>query len=73
MINFISYKGFTSGIHYWEVILDERTENEIKVGVSTISNMDFNTAFCDFDYGFGFYAIGNNLFHFLKYNRNYST
>ena len=27
--------------------------------------MDYNTAFCDFDYGFGFYAIGYNIFYNL--------
>jgi hypothetical protein len=27
-------KGFTEGIHYWEIVADARSEHEIKTGVS---------------------------------------
>jgi E3 ubiquitin-protein ligase NRDP1 len=49
--------GFTSGVHYWEIVADSRTENELKIGVSTSNNFDFNTAFCDHSFGWAFYGI----------------
>jgi hypothetical protein len=48
--------GFTSGIHYWEIVADNRTENELKIGVSTSNILDFNTAFCDHPFGWAFYG-----------------
>jgi len=36
---------FYEGIHYWEIIADERTENELKIGVSTKVDMNYNSAF----------------------------
>ena len=56
---------FTSGIHYWEIYADGRTENEIKIGVACKTNFNLNTAFCDYDYGWGYYGLaqlrhGNN-------------
>lgn len=26
---------FMGGVHYWEIIADDRTENELKIGIST--------------------------------------
>lgn len=52
----IGSHGFTSGCHYWEIMGDQRTENELKIGVSTSNSFDFNTAFCDHIFGFAFYG-----------------
>ena len=27
------------GIHYWEIVADARTENELKIGVSAINDL----------------------------------
>lgn len=48
--------GFSSGQHYWEIIPDSRTENELKIGVATTLGFDFNTAFCDHVFGFAYYG-----------------
>ena len=47
-----------SGIHYWEIHADPRTENELKIGVSTTKNFNYNSAFCDYEYGYSFYGLG---------------
>lgn len=39
--------GFTGGEHYWEIIPDSSTENEMKVGVSRGAGFSMNSAFCD--------------------------
>lgn len=59
--------GFNSGQHYWEIIPDSRTENELKVGVSTATNFDLNTAFCDHVFGYAYYGLGQ-----LRQNSNAS-
>ena len=46
------------GMHYWEIIADERTDNELKIGISTKLDFNYNTAFCDYDFGYAFYGIG---------------
>ena len=46
------------GKHYWEVVADARTEHELKIGVATQQTFSPNTAFCDFEFGFGFYGLG---------------
>lgn len=51
--------GYTSGIHYWEIYADIRTENELKIGVATSKDFDFNSAFCDHPFGYAYY--GTNL------------
>jgi E3 ubiquitin-protein ligase NRDP1 len=63
----ISTNGFTSGLHYWEIIPDSRTENELKIGVTTAKAFDLNTAFCDHIFGFAYYGLGQ-----LRYNSNAS-
>lgn len=54
----ISDRGFESGIHYWEIIADSRTENELKVGVTKSRSFDLKTAFSDYNFGYAFYTIG---------------
>ena len=49
---------FTSGIHYFEIIADRRTENELKIGVTKNLNFNYDTSFCDYDFGWAFYGIG---------------
>ena len=49
--------GFTQGRHYWEIHADGRTENQLKIGVSSQNIFDFNTAFCDHRFGFAFYGL----------------
>ena len=44
----IGNKSFNEGIHYWEIIADSRTENELKIGVCKNRDFDLKTAFCDY-------------------------
>jgi len=53
----LATQGFTSGIHYWEILADSRTENELKIGVTTNKDFDYNSAFCDHPFGFAYYGI----------------
>jgi E3 ubiquitin-protein ligase NRDP1 len=53
----VSIAPFTSGRHFWEIHPDPRTENEIKVGVSTSNRFEFNSAFSDYNFGFAFYGL----------------
>ena len=50
--------GFESGQHYWEIVADARTENELKIGVVKNSNFDLQTAFSDYSCGWAYYATG---------------
>ncbi len=52
----VGASGFTSGMHYWEIIPDPRTENELKIGVTTTLAFDYNTAFCDHVFGYAYYG-----------------
>ena len=52
----VSNIGFTSGINYWEIIADSRTENELKIGVSLSRDFDMNSAFCDHPFGYAYYG-----------------
>jgi len=54
----IADKGFESGTHYWEIIADARTENELKVGVVKNRDIDLKTAFSDYSCGWAYYATG---------------
>jgi hypothetical protein len=56
----IANYGFTSGVHYWEILADNRTENELKIGVATLANFDYNSAFCDHPFGYAYY--GTDIF-----------
>lgn len=61
----IAENGFTGGVNYWEIVADERTENELKIGVSSKRDFNYNTAFCDFEYGWAYYGLGQ-----LRHNSN---
>eukprot|EP01017_Pseudomicrothorax_dubius_P048086 TRINITY_DN8699_c0_g1_i2.p2 TRINITY_DN8699_c0_g1~~TRINITY_DN8699_c0_g1_i2.p2 ORF type:complete len:129 (-),score=19.97 TRINITY_DN8699_c0_g1_i2:188-574(-) len=45
-------------MHYWEVIAHDSTMNEPKVGVTCDNSFNFQTAFCDHNFGFAYYGIG---------------
>ena len=60
----VSNFGFTSGINYWEIIADSRTENELKIGVSLSRDFDMNSAFCDHSFGFAYYGKFLLIFRF---------
>ncbi|CAD8118086.1 unnamed protein product [Paramecium sonneborni] len=49
--------GFESGIHYWEIEADSRTENELKIGVCQGNTINLNAAFCDLNQGFAYYGL----------------
>ena len=55
----IGSTGFTSGVNYWEIIADARTENELKIGITSSRDFEMNSAFCDFPFGWAYY--GNNI------------
>lgn len=53
------------GIHYWELIADPQTENELKIGVVTKKDFPINSSFSDYECGFAYYGIGQ-----LRQNSN---
>jgi len=58
---------FFNGVHYWEIIADERTDNELKIGVTCKKDINLNSAFCDYENGFSYYGLGQ-----LRHNSNAS-
>ena len=54
---------FTEGIHYWEIVADARTEHELKIGVSKSRECDQRTAFCDYEFGWAFFGVGQLRHH----------
>jgi hypothetical protein len=54
----IANVGFTEGTHYWELVADSRTENELKIGVIKNREIDLKTAFSDYSCGWAYYATG---------------
>jgi E3 ubiquitin-protein ligase NRDP1 len=65
----VSTTSFSSGRHYWEILPDPLSENEIKVGVSMSNKFEFNSAFCDYKFGMAYYGIGQ-LRHFSNASGN---
>eukprot|EP00347_Sterkiella_histriomuscorum_P011602 403371825 len=49
---------FDGGLHYWELVADSRTDNELKIGVSKSRDIDLKTSFSDYSTGWAFYGIG---------------
>jgi E3 ubiquitin-protein ligase NRDP1 len=62
---FFSDKPLMEGIHFWEIIADARTEHELKIGISKSIECDQRTAFCDYDFGWAFFGVGQ-----LRHNSN---
>lgn len=54
----IADRGFDNGIHYWELIADSRTDNELKIGVTKSKEFDLKTSFSDYSTGWAYYGIG---------------
>jgi len=54
----IANVGFESGTHYWEIVADARTENELKIGVIKNRDIDLKTSFSDYSCGWAYYATG---------------
>jgi E3 ubiquitin-protein ligase NRDP1 len=54
----ISNRPFMSGIHYWEIIADGRTEHELKIGVTCQQKFNVNSSFSDYEFGFAYYGLG---------------
>ena len=53
------------GVKYWELIGDDLTENELKIGVTTKKEINLNSAFCDYESGYAYYGVGQ-----LRHNSN---
>lgn len=49
---------FFTGIHYWEIIADARTEHELKIGVTAQKTFNVNQSFSDYEFGFAYYGLG---------------
>jgi len=54
----IANRPFSDGVHYWEIIADSRTEHELKIGVTTQQTFNLSNAFCDHEFGFAYYGLG---------------
>ena len=54
----IANVSFNEGYHYWEIIADARTENELKIGVCKNRDFDLKTAFSDYSFGWAYYGVG---------------
>jgi hypothetical protein len=50
--------GFTGGIQYWEIIIDSRTQHELKIGVTKERRKDLVGSFSDFPTGFAYFGLG---------------
>eukprot|EP00330_Aristerostoma_sp_ATCC50986_P000740 CAMPEP_0114592952 /NCGR_PEP_ID=MMETSP0125-20121206/14652_1 /TAXON_ID=485358 ORGANISM="Aristerostoma sp., Strain ATCC 50986" /NCGR_SAMPLE_ID=MMETSP0125 /ASSEMBLY_ACC=CAM_ASM_000245 /LENGTH=285 /DNA_ID=CAMNT_0001791857 /DNA_START=280 /DNA_END=1137 /DNA_ORIENTATION=- len=46
------------GVHYWEIHADKRTDNELKIGIALQRDFTYNSAFCDHEFGYAFYGLG---------------
>ena len=46
------------GIKYWEIHAEKSTENELKIGVTTKKEFNMNSAFCDYEFGYAYYGVG---------------
>jgi E3 ubiquitin-protein ligase NRDP1 len=54
----VANQPFMEGKHYWEIVADSRTEHEYKIGVSLQQRFSQTNAFCDYDFGFAYYGLG---------------
>ena len=46
----VSSQPFTSGVNYWEIIADRRTENELKLGITKNINFNYDTVIPTINY-----------------------
>jgi len=56
--NIFGSVGFMGGSQYWEIIIDSRTQNELKIGVSKERKKGLAGAFSDTSSGFAYYGLG---------------
>lgn len=54
----VSTNPFMSGVHYWEIVADARTEHELKIGVTTQQKFNVNSSFSDYEFGYAYYGLG---------------
>lgn len=54
---------FNSGVHYWEITADRRTENELKIGVTRNINFNYDTVRL---------YLKNNFFCIIYYLQSFS-
>lgn len=54
----IADTSFDGGYHYWEIIADSRSDNELKIGVTKNKDFDMKTSFSNYSTGWAFYGIG---------------
>eukprot|EP00352_Strombidinopsis_acuminata_P000865 CAMPEP_0176341200 /NCGR_PEP_ID=MMETSP0126-20121128/2181_1 /TAXON_ID=141414 ORGANISM="Strombidinopsis acuminatum, Strain SPMC142" /NCGR_SAMPLE_ID=MMETSP0126 /ASSEMBLY_ACC=CAM_ASM_000229 /LENGTH=145 /DNA_ID=CAMNT_0017685861 /DNA_START=738 /DNA_END=1172 /DNA_ORIENTATION=- len=63
--SFFAATALNEGIHYWEIVADSQTEHELKIGISKSLECDQRTAFCDYEFGWAFFGVGQ-----LRHNSN---
>ena len=56
--NIFGSVGFIGGSQYWEIIIDSKTQNELKIGVSKTNNKNMECAFSDAITGYAYYGLG---------------
>eukprot|EP00826_Nyctotherus_ovalis_P014400 TRINITY_DN14011_c0_g1_i3.p1 TRINITY_DN14011_c0_g1~~TRINITY_DN14011_c0_g1_i3.p1 ORF type:complete len:382 (+),score=74.46 TRINITY_DN14011_c0_g1_i3:120-1265(+) len=56
--NIFGSKGFMGGSQYWEIIIDSRTQHELKIGVSKTNAKNTSCAFSDLPTGYAYYGLG---------------
>mmetsp|Transcript_12448 Transcript_12448/g.9045 ORF Transcript_12448/g.9045 Transcript_12448/m.9045 type:complete len:203 (+) Transcript_12448:121-729(+) len=54
----IANRPFLGGVHYFEIIMDARTEHELKVGVTNQQTFNVNSSFSDYPFGWAYYGLG---------------
>ena len=69
----IFLKPFLSGTHYWEIIPDHRTENELKIGVTTNIPNKFEQSFSDTSEVAIFIKERLSAEHRIEKNKNYDV
>lgn len=53
----VSTVSFSSWVHYWEIIADKRTENELKIWITKNLNFNYDTSFADYVFWWSFYWV----------------
>ncbi len=56
--NVFGAAGFLGGVQYWEIIIDSRTQNELKIGVCKERKKGMPGAFSDSELGYAYYGLG---------------